>query len=162
QPEKGERSAEPATPVEAFVELGPGEARRGVVLGADQEALTGTVGEEGGGALEGLTVRISAVASGEVLAVARTDGEGRFRPAVGGAGPFRVAIDDAQLKYESSVLEPVSAGDELAIVLREFHSPFTIRGALLPESGALPENVFVAFRVSRTQEQLARVAIPES
>src|SRR6185436_17742897 len=96
------------------------------------------------------------------LAVASTDSGGVFRLHVDHPGPFRLVVEDRQLLLESRVLEPVELGSvDLVLELGEFHSSFEIRGALVLESGELPEGVYVGFRDVRTGERLQRVAIPE-
>jgi len=163
-PKSREREDPSRPPAVAVVELAPGEARRDLVLGAEDSAIEGTVADASGASLGGCRVNLFAAATPErLLASTHTDGRGRFRLQPREAGPFRVVVDDPRLFYESRVLEPVELGTgDLAIELAEFRSTHAIRGVLLPDSGAVAENVYISFRDPRTQERLARVAIPEA
>lgn len=157
------RSREGAEPAVALVELAPGESRRDLVLGSEGPSVEGTVTNASGHAIRGCRVSLFAVASPErLLASAHTGAHGRFALHTREEGPLRVVVDDPGLLYESRVLEPVELdAGALAIELSEFRSSHAIRGVLVTESGPAPEKTFVAFRDSRTQERLGRVAIPE-
>ena len=156
------RSASAAL-AETWVELAPGEERRGLVFRLGEASIAGKVSGPDGRKAGACRVSLFALEAPEKeLAVANTDGAGAFRLHVDHPGPFRLVVEDRQLLLESRVLEPVELGSvDLALELAEFHSSFEIRGQLVLESGELPEGVFVGFRDARTGERLQRVAIPE-
>ena len=72
------------------------------------------------------------------------------------------AVELARVGPGSRALDVATGTGDLAIELAEFRSTHAIRGVLLPDSGAVAENVYISFRDPRTQERLARVAIPEA
>lgn len=127
-------------------------ATRVTIEGRVTDASGSSVGQVEVRVLDGTTV-LSSILTG-------SDGEFRFQ--LGGAGPWTVRVVDANGVYQGAevtgILPDSGAVD---IALQPLHTPFSLDGHLLDETGAPVLDAYVGLFDPKTGSRASRLGIPD-